>query len=160
MLGFLTFFNNLFAAIGSLFKSPILLILRLFFGIGFMLAGWGKLQDISQFSDYLLTLHVPYPETMAWVGSLTELIGGALLVVGFLSRIAAVPLIVMMCVAYATAHIDVIHNLLINPSEFVSAPPFNYLLTSLLVFAFGPGVFSFDALLHGKDKHMEQKLAK
>jgi len=160
MLRFLRFFNHLFGAIGSIFQSPLLLLLRLFFGIGFMIAGFGKLQDISKFSDLLLTLHIPYPEMMAWITALTEIIGGFFLAIGLLSRMVSIPLIAIMVVAYATAHVDSIHALLTDPRIFVSQAPFNFLLTALLVLAFGPGVLSVDALLDRKGRLDEQKLAK
>ncbi len=160
MLRFLYFFNGFFGKIGSLFQSPLLLLLRLFFGISFMLAGWSKLQDISKFADTLLTLHVPYPETMAWIAALTEFVGGFFLAIGFLSRIAALPLIIVMCVAYATAHAESLYALTKDPVEFIRQPPFNYLLASLLVFAFGPGLFSLDALLSRRTGKEEQKPAK
>jgi len=34
-----------------------------------------------------------------------------------------------------------------NSDKFVKADPFPYLLTALIVLAFGPGLFSIDALL-------------
>lgn len=160
MLRTLYFFNGFFGAIGSLFQSPLLLALRVFFGISFLLAGWGKLQNISQFSDTLLTLHIPYPETMAWVAALTEVICGFFLAIGFLSRIVSIPLIVVMCVAYATAHVDSIYAIAKDPMQFVRQAPFNFLITALLVFAFGPGLFSLDALLFGRTGKEEQKPAK
>lgn len=155
---FLASLNHLFANVGRIFKSPLLLALRLFFGIGFFLAGWGKLQDISSFADNLLTLHIPYPEFFAWATALTEAIGGLFLALGFLSHIITIPLIIVMISAYATAHVDAIHAFTTNPKLFVEQAPFNFLLTSLLVFAFGPGIFSLDALLFRKKD--EQKLAK
>lgn len=160
MLRFLSFFNHLFGAIGSLFQSPLLLALRLFFGISFMLAGWGKLQDISKFADTLLTLQIPSPEIMAWIAALTELIGGAFLAIGFLSRIAAIPLIIVMGVAYATVHVESVWQFFNNPSLFVKESPFNFLLAALLIFAFGPGVFSLDWLLLRKGKKEDLKAAK
>lgn len=160
MLRTLYFFNGFFGSLGSLLQSPLLLALRLFFGISFILAGWTKLNNISQFSDTLLTLHVPYPETMAWIASLVELICGFFLAIGFLSRIASIPLIIVMCVAYATAHVDSIHSLTKDPMEFLRQPAFLFLLTSLLVLAFGPGIFSLDAILAGKARKEEQKPAK
>lgn len=147
----------MFAAVGSLFRSPLLLILRLFFGIGFIVAGWGKLQDPSKFADTLLTLNIPYPALMAWVVPLTEVICGFLLAIGFLSRIAAIPLIIEMGTAYATAHAETLHKSLLNPELFVKEAPFNFLLTALLVFAFGPGIFSLDTLLSRKLKQEEKK---
>lgn len=160
MIRFLVFINHLFGAIGSLFKSPLLLILRLFFGIGFFMAGIGKLQDISKFSDYLMTLQVPYPVSSAWAAALTETIGGIFLALGFLSRIITIPLIAVMVVAYSTAHIDSVLALTTDPKLFISQPAFNFLLTALLVFAFGPGLFSLDALLQRKTKKEDQNLAK
>lgn len=160
MLRTLYFFNGFFGSLGSLLKSPLLLALRLFFGIGFILAGWGKLHNIAQFSDTLLTLHVPYPETMAWTAALIELICGFFLTIGFLSRIVSIPLIIVMVVAYATAHVESIHNLAKDPMEFVRQPPFLFLLTTLLVLAFGPGLFSLDSLLIGKARKEDQKPAK
>lgn len=153
MLRFLGFINRSFGKLGSFFQSPVLLALRLFFGIGFIIAGFGKLMDISKFADYLITFNVPYPEASAWLAALSETIGGALLTVGFLSRIAAIPLIIVMVTAYSTAHVDSVLALLHDPELFFKEPPFNFLLTALLVFAFGPGYFSLDAfLLENKEK--------
>lgn len=160
MLRALYFFNGLFGALGSLLQSPLLLALRLFFGISFILLGWGKINNISQFSDTLLTLHVPYPEVMTWVVALSETIGGLLLAVGFLSRIASIPLIIVTCVAYATAHVESLHTIMQDPMNFIHQPPFNFLLTALLVLAFGPGLFSLDALFYRKTRKEDQKPAK
>ena len=160
MLRALYFFNDFLGAIGSLLKSPLLLALRLFFGISILLAGWGKLNNIAQFSDTLLTLHIPYPEIMAWVTALSEIIFGFFLAVGFLSRLSAIPLIIVMCVAYATAHVESIHTIVQDPLNFIRQPPFMFLLTGLLVLAFGPGVFSLDSLIARKARKEAQKPAK
>lgn len=157
---FLAGLNHLCGNIGRIFKSPLLLALRLFFGIGFFLAGWMKLQDISSFADTLLTLHIPYPEFFAWATALTEMIGGLCLALGFLSHLIAIPLIIVMIGAYSTAHVEALHSFMSNPKLFVEQTPFNFLLTALLVFAFGPGIFSLDALISRNLKKDEQKLAK
>lgn len=149
------FFNAIdrfLGVIGSWLQSPLLLALRLFFGIGFMMAGIGKLQDISKMTDFLISMNIPYPEVGAWTVALTEAIGGGLLTIGFLSRLAAIPLIIAMCVAYGTAHVDSLYQFTTNPKLFVNQPPFAFLLTSLLVLAFGPGLFSIDALIGKKKK--------
>ncbi len=147
MLRFFGFFNRIFGAIGSWFQSPVLLALRLFFGISLVYTGLSKLQDINKFTELLVSLQVPYPEWGAWLAALSEFIGGGLLAIGFLSRIAAVPLIIVMGTAYATAHHESIAAITKDPSLFVSQLPFNYLLTALLVWAFGPGFFSLDHFL-------------
>lgn len=152
MTRFFTAIDRFFGSIGKLFQSPLLLVLRLFFGIGFMLAGVGKLQDISKITEYLVSVHIPYPEIGAWALALTETIGGFLLSIGFLSRLASIPLIFAMCVAYGTAHADAFRHFFEDPKLIVAQAPFNFLLTALLVFAFGPGLFSVDALLSRNDK--------
>jgi putative oxidoreductase len=81
-----------------------------------------------------------------FVGGL-ELVGGLLLVVGLGSHLVAVPLSIAMAVAYATADKEAVSALLGEPELFLSADPCNFLLTSLLVLIFGPGLFSLDALV-------------
>jgi putative oxidoreductase len=56
-------------------------------------------------------------------------------------------LIFTMIIAYATAESDKLHHLFSKPDEFVSADPFLFMLTAIIVLIFGPGVFSLDALL-------------
>ena len=73
----------------------------------------------------------------------TECFGGLLLIAGLGGRLAAIPLTITMTVAYLTAHRDAVHSL----DDFVAQPPFPFLLTALVVFAFGPGMISIDGLL-------------
>lgn len=156
MLRLLGFLDRLSGAIGGFFKSPLLLILRLFFGIAFVMAGLGKLQDINKFIEALTALNVPYPEVSAWVVALSETIGGAFLAIGFLSRLVALPLIIIMVVAYATAHVESLYVITTDPKVFISQPPFNFLLTALFVWAFGPGFFSVDHFLWKKPEPKEK----
>lgn len=132
---------------GGFLKSPILLLCRIYWGWSFVLSGWEKLQDISQFAQILESKHFINPYFMANLAAYTELIGGLCLLFGFASRLAAIPLIITMLVAYFTVHTESIHMFFKNPSLFVKEAPFNFLLTTLLVFAFGPGRFSIDYML-------------
>lgn len=150
MSRFFAFINRVFAAMGSWLQSPILLILRLFFGISFMVAGISKLQDMDKFIGFVSSLHIPYPEYAAWTAALSEAIGGFLLTLGFLARFASIPLIIAMLVAYGTAHLPDIQGFLQDPGVIVKQPPFNFLLTSLIVLAFGPGYFSLDHFFSGE----------
>lgn len=150
MLRFLRFLDRISGTVGGILQSPLLLVLRLFFGVLFIMAGFSKLQDIDAFTNNLTTLGIPYPEVGAWLTSLSETVGGAFLVIGFLSRLVVLPLIIVMSVAYSTAHVEALHAITTNPKLFVDQPPFNFLLTSLLVWAFGPGFFSVDQFLGKK----------
>jgi putative oxidoreductase len=55
-----------------------------------------------------------------------------------------------MCVAYATADKEALHAIFTNPDKFLSADPFLFLFAALIVFVFGPGKISLDALLFKK----------
>lgn len=149
MKRFLGFIDRIFRAFGQWLQSPLLLLLRLYFGIAFILAGVGKFQDIDKFKSLLTSLHIAYPEIAAWAVAFTETIGGALLVIGLLSRFASFSLTVVMCMAYATVHVDAIYSITKDPQLFISQAPFNFLLTTLLVLAFGPGFFSLDRWISG-----------
>lgn len=144
MTRFFAFINRMFAAAGSWLQSPLLLALRLFFGISFMIAGIGKLSDLESFTGQLTSLNIPYPEVGAWLAALSETIGGFFLAIGFLARFAAFFLIITMTVAYSTAHVEAVYGFFQNPNLFVAQAPFNFLLTALFVFAFGPGYFAID----------------
>jgi len=46
--------------------------------------------------DWLTDLHMPAPHFMAYLGKLTELIGGGLLAIGLFTRLVTIPLIINM----------------------------------------------------------------
>jgi putative oxidoreductase len=81
----------------------------------------------------------------------TELVGGTLLLLGLFSRFASLALIGVMCVAYGTAEKEALSAIFSNPDKFLGADPFLFLYASVLVFAFGPGLLSIDALM-GREK--------
>ncbi|MDQ3228028.1 MAG: DoxX family protein, partial [Chloroflexota bacterium] len=60
-------------------------------GIAMALHGLAKLSGgVGGFAGFLGTLGVPLPGLMAWVVTIVELVGGILLIVGFLTQIAGV----------------------------------------------------------------------
>ena len=73
------------------------LVLRLGIGLVFFLHGLQKLtQGPSGFAGMLTGLGTPAPEVFAWLVTIAELVGGALLIIGFLTRLATIPLIIVM----------------------------------------------------------------
>ncbi|CAF23632.1 DoxX family protein [Candidatus Protochlamydia amoebophila] len=128
-------------------KSPILMLCRLYWGTLFLLAGWGKLTHMDPFISLLTQFDFPAPYFFAYLAACTEFFGGICLILGLASRVAAIPLIITMLIAYATAHQESLKSIFRNPTEFVAESPFNFLLISLFVFAFGPGRFSIDYLI-------------
>jgi putative oxidoreductase len=76
---------------------------RVTLGVVFIQSGWGKLHDIPGTTENFAGWHIPFPHFNAVLASGTELFGGCLILAGLLTRIAAVPLIVTMAVAIASA---------------------------------------------------------
>jgi len=128
-------------------RSPLLLALRLIFGWGLFQTGKGKLENIDRFIDFLTRLHIPMPVANAYFVASLECVGGLLLMLGLASRLICIPLTINFIVAFLTADRESVVNFFKDQEAFTNAAPFLYLLVSLLVLAFGPGVFSIDALI-------------
>jgi putative oxidoreductase len=97
---------------------------------------------------YKLTfLGFPFAGLQAYVAASAECFGGFCLLVGFSSRLMAIPVMITMATAYATAHGEAVLSLFSKPEHFIEQGLFLFLLTAILVFAFGPGMFSIDYLI-------------
>lgn len=132
-------------------QSVLLLAIRLTWGFLFAQAGWGKWLDIPKVAGFFSKLDIPLPTLNAYIVATTELVGGACLALGLLSRLAPVPLIITMVVAYLTAKRDALQALAAgDPDPFFAAAPFLFLFASLLILVFGPGRISLDHLLKKK----------
>jgi putative oxidoreductase len=77
----------------------------------------------------------------------TECFGGLLLLIGLGSRLISIPLAFTMVVAYLTAHREELGMIFSDTEKFTAASPFLFLLVSLIVMIFGPGIFSLDTLI-------------
>jgi putative oxidoreductase len=139
-----------FDALAAHLQSPLLLIIRLYWGISFAQTGWGKLMNLERTAGFFSDLGIPMPKLNAMMAGVTECGGGILLALGLFARPAAVPLIFCMGIAYATAEKEALMAIGSEPDKFVTAAPFLFLLASLVVLAFGPGKFSIDALIGRK----------
>lgn len=128
-------------------QSPLLLVIRLYWGWQFALSGWGKLRNLDRTAGFFDSINIPWPKANAVLAGGTECLGGVLLALGLFARPVSVPLIFTMLVAYWTAHRDELNAIGSDPDQFVTAAPFLFLLASLIILAFGPGKLSLDALL-------------
>jgi putative oxidoreductase len=143
-------FDNLFrwlAACADALRSPVLLIIRLFWGWQFFLTGKGKLIDLSKPTQFFESLGFPFPHAQAILAACTECFGGLLLLVGLASRLISIPLMILLTVAYLTADVDRVRAIFSDPDKFVTADEFLFLFAVVIVFVFGPGAFSADALI-------------
>jgi putative oxidoreductase len=59
---------------------------------------------IAGFANHLEKMGIPMPELSAWAAGIAEFGGGSLVLIGLLTRIAAMPFIFTMLVAYFAAH--------------------------------------------------------
>lgn len=127
-------------------KDLFLLFVRLYWGVQLIQSGWGKLHNLDKVTDYFTTLNLPMPHQMAFFISCVELFGGLFLALGLLSRVASVVLTINLIMAYVIGDNEALHSIFSDPDKFTAAAPFVFLVTSLIVLCFGPGIFSVDAL--------------
>ncbi len=124
-------------------QSILLLATRLIWGIQFIFAGWPKLNDLSGTATSFAALGIPEPHAAALAVALIETIGGAFLVLGLLSRLSALLTSCVMIGAYIFAYPEALKSW----SLFASQSAFPFLFASLIILAFGAGVFSLDHLI-------------
>lgn len=99
---------------------------------------------MAAFVGMIQKMEMPMPVAAAWAAALAELVGGALVGIGLLTRLAAVPAAFTMFVAAFVVHGD----------AFSGQKGMEYPLTLGIVLAAliltGPGRLSLDALLLGR----------
>lgn len=137
--------HAILAKVAAFLPDPLLLAIRLYWGWQFFQTGKGKLMNLDNTTSFFIDLGIPFPKLNALLAGSTECFGGLLLLAGFASRLTAVPLIFTMIVAYLTADRDKVTGIFADPDAFVTAAPFLFLFTAVIVFTFGPGRFSVDA---------------
>ncbi|MEX0890336.1 MAG: DoxX family protein [Balneolaceae bacterium] len=73
-----------------------LLLLRIVVGLVFVTAGWGKVTGIEGAQELFSNVGIPFANVTAWIVALIELIGGAMVLVGYKIRIPAALLALIM----------------------------------------------------------------
>jgi putative oxidoreductase len=145
--GMLVSFYKIWIKAISCLQSPLLLIIRLYWGWQFFQTGKAKLMDIPTFTERFAGWNIPMPHLNVILAGSTECFGGLLLLLGLGSRVITIPLIFTMCIAFATAESEALHAIFSQPDKFVSAAPFEFLLAAVIVLVFGPGKFSLDYVI-------------
>jgi putative oxidoreductase len=116
---------------------------RLAVGLLFVSTGWGKVHSIEKVTGFFTSLGIPAPHFHAILVGYSELLCGAALVIGLLSRFATVPLIVSMIVAILTAKRPDLHGIF----DLVGFDEFTYLVVLVMIAIIGPGAVSLDAAI-------------
>lgn len=131
----------------SYLQSPLLLVLRLYWGWQLAQSGWGKLHNLSHVAEYFGSLGLPMPAQMAVFIACVEFFGGIFLALGLASRITGLVLTVNLTMAYVTGDHEALFSFFSDPDKFVAAAPFAFLIVALIVLIFGAGRISVDAAI-------------
>ena len=115
---------------------------RLTIGVIFLGTGWGKLHNLQKVTEFFAQLHIPAPGFTASLVATTELVCGALILLGLIARLAAIPLIITMCVAIATAKGGDIEGL----RDLLGLQEFDYIVLLVWIAIAGAGALSLDRL--------------
>ena len=115
---------------------------RLTLGWVFLFSGWGKLHNLDDIIEFFESLHIPAPQIQAPFVAGVEFVCGLLLLLGLLSRFAAVPLVVVMIVAISTA----LREKLTSLDDLFGFIEWLYIVLLLYIAVEGPGPLSLDAL--------------
>ena len=131
----------------STLQSPFLLCVRLYWGWQLIESGWGKLHNLPKVTEFFASLNLPMPAHMAVFISCVEFFGGIFLALGLLSRLTALVLTVNMIMAYVSADREALLSFFSDPDKFAAAAPYVFLIASLIILIFGPGLIALDTFL-------------
>jgi putative oxidoreductase len=126
------------------------LIMRVFIGVCFIVHGLGKAGivgtgDMAGFVGWLESLGVPFAPVQARMAMLSEIIGGAAIAVGLMTRPSCLLLIGTMLVATRLGHKGAGYLITNEPpgAEYT----INLAAICLVIALLGPGAYSLDHLI-------------
>jgi putative oxidoreductase len=119
------------------------LLTRLYLGYFFFETGLAKVQDLSTMTERFMDWGIPAPAFNAALSGYTELLGGALIVLGLCTRLSCVPMIINMVVAVLAVKLRGVETL----NDFVELDEPLYALGFLWLLIAGPGKLSLDHLV-------------
>jgi putative oxidoreductase len=127
------------------------LLARIIVGWVFVESGWGKLHNLDKVTGFFTDLGLPMPGFQAYLVSTTEFAAGLLLLAGLFTRIASVPLSIIMVVAIATAKREELtgFSALFGFSEFL------YIALLVWLIFQGPGLLAIDTWVGRKLKRLD-----
>ncbi len=121
-----------------------ILLLRLGVGVTLFIVGSGKVlgwfggNGLEKTIQIYAKMGIAPP--LAYVSCFTEFLGGILLIVGFLTRPAAIPVAINMLVAT---------HVMLSRGFVASIAPFSVLVSTIVILLTGPMTFSLDSWLAG-----------
>ena len=140
MNAFVTVFYDWSRIVAGWLSWAAPLAVRITVGVVFMGTGWTKLHNLPAITKNFAALGIPAPEILTPFVSGVEFVGGLLLLVGLLTRFAAVPLMVVMVVAIVSAKAGDIDSL----ETVLGFEEVSYFLMFAWLAIAGPGPVSLD----------------
>ena len=122
------------------------LLSRTTIGCIFIQSGWGKLQHLDKVVGFFRSLGIPAPQLQAPFVAGVELGCGTLVLIGLLTRVAAIPLMATMVVAIITAKLKDVTDI----SDFFSLSEYLFIVLLVWLVVKGAGALSVDRLLAKK----------
>lgn len=119
------------------------LLARITVGFVFFQSGLGKLNNLERVTGYFASLGLPAPAFQAMLVGWTELIAGLLLILGLATRLAAIPLTIIMIVAIRTALTEDVTDF----SSLAGSTEFLYIVLMVWLMVAGPGKVALDTLV-------------
>lgn len=127
------------------------LVARVTVGYVFVLSGWGKLNNLPKVIESFAGWGIPNAEALAPIVSAVEFGGGILLLLGLCTRIAAVPLAIIMIVTIRAA----LWGQVVSLESLLGLKELAYLAIFLWLAVAGPGAISLDRVLQDWNKSLE-----
>lgn len=116
---------------------------RLTVGYAFLITGWGKLHNLERVTEFFASLSIPAPAFHATFVACIEFGCGGLLLLGLLTRLAALPLMATMVVALLTA----LRSDIDGVAGLFGTVEFTYIVLLLWLVVRGGGPVSVDHLV-------------
>ena len=110
-------------------------------------SGWKKLQTLDQVILFFEKIGIPAASIQAPMVAVSELSCGMLILIGLGTRLASIPLLIIMVVAIYTAKWGELHGL----GSITEMTDFLYILLLLWLLTHGAGRFSLDHLIAQED---------
>ena len=144
------FYNEMVGPAGSLG----LLLLRVVMGTAFILHGWPKVQNAMNW----MGPDAGVPGYLQAFAAGAEFGGGFLLIVGLLTKVAALAIGAVMVVAITNVHLQQGHPFVGKPGGASYELAAIYLTCAVLLILTGPGRFSLDSAVFGSRPADERDL--
>lgn len=135
-------------------SSKTTILIRLIVGTVFLSEGIQKFlfSDIRGAGRFE-KIGLPEPEFLGSFVGFFEILCGSLILLGFLTRLAAIPTLVIMLVAIASTKVDVFKNHGFWEMMHGSRTDWSMLLGSIFLIIRGSGAFSLDQLRYQKARN-------